>query len=154
MTILVTGATGTVGRQVVRHLLERGLPVRALTRDPAAADLPAEVEVFPGDLTDTGTLQAAFDGVTAVHLLNFSDGYQLIRNGPQIVDLAVRAGVRRDTSAGPGQHVCELGRDGTVVQRVDKGRLQIDGRNRDHRETVLDWKRHRRFKNALRMRKP
>ncbi|PBO21688.1 hydroxylase, partial [Streptomyces albidoflavus] len=34
MTVLVTGATGTVGRQVVGELLERGERVRALTREP------------------------------------------------------------------------------------------------------------------------
>lgn len=40
MTILVTGATGTVGRRVVEQLLERGEPVRAVTRDPARAEFP------------------------------------------------------------------------------------------------------------------
>ncbi|MGP4101524.1 NmrA family NAD(P)-binding protein [Nonomuraea sp. KM90] len=95
MTVLVTGATGTVGRQVVRHLLGRGAKVRALTRDPAAAVLPAGVEVVAGDLTDAGTLEPAFDGVTAVHLINFGGGYRPLPNGEEIVDLAVRAGVRR-----------------------------------------------------------
>ncbi len=47
MKILVTGATGLVGRQVVDQLLEAGVTVRALTRDPAAAALPAQVGV-PG----------------------------------------------------------------------------------------------------------
>ncbi|PAX90608.1 hydroxylase, partial [Streptomyces albidoflavus] len=37
MTVLVTGATGTVGRQVVGELLERGERVRALTREPGRA---------------------------------------------------------------------------------------------------------------------
>ncbi|HEX7162913.1 MAG TPA: NAD-dependent epimerase/dehydratase family protein [Trebonia sp.] len=39
--ILVTGATGTVGRPVVAQLRERGVPVRGVSRDPAAADVPA-----------------------------------------------------------------------------------------------------------------
>ncbi len=40
MTILVTGATGTVGRQVVEQLVKRGADVRALVRDPAKAQFP------------------------------------------------------------------------------------------------------------------
>ena len=43
MTILVTGATGTVGRHVVDQLVKRGADVRALVRDPAKANLPAGV---------------------------------------------------------------------------------------------------------------
>jgi len=49
--ILVTGATGRVGREVVTQLLAAGVPVRALTRRPATAALPADVEVVAGDLT-------------------------------------------------------------------------------------------------------
>ncbi len=41
MTILVTGATGTVGRYVVDQLVKRGAEVRALVRDPAKSNLPA-----------------------------------------------------------------------------------------------------------------
>ena len=40
MTYLVTGATGKAGGEVVRTLLERGVPVRALVRDPDRAHLP------------------------------------------------------------------------------------------------------------------
>ena len=47
MTILVTGATGNVGRQIVEHLVKRGADVRALVRDPSKAQLPAEVSVVP-----------------------------------------------------------------------------------------------------------
>ena len=71
MTILVTGATGAVGREVVAQLVEAGHPVRALTRDPAKASLPPQVEAVAGDLTRPETLDAAFDGVTAVHLITF-----------------------------------------------------------------------------------
>ncbi|GIH89634.1 NAD(P)H-binding protein [Planobispora siamensis] len=101
MTILVTGATGTVGRHVVDHLLHAGLPVRALTRDPAKADLPREVEVVGGDLAVTDSLTAAMEGVTAVHLINFGgDDYAPLPNGREIVQLAAKSGVRRATVLG------------------------------------------------------
>lgn len=67
--ILVTGATGNVGRQVVAELLPTGAPIRALTRDPAAAHLPDGVDVVPGDLSHPETIGAAMDGVDAVFLL-------------------------------------------------------------------------------------
>ncbi|MFD0473315.1 SDR family oxidoreductase [Nonomuraea thailandensis] len=97
MTVLVTGATGTVGRQVVRSLLDRGRKVRALTRDPARADLPEDVEVIRGDLADAGGLEAAFDGATAAHLITFGEGYRPLANGRDLVDLAERAGVGKVT---------------------------------------------------------
>lgn len=70
MTILVTGATGTVGRQVVQQLVSRGADVRALARDPAKAGLPAGVEVVQGDLLDVDSLRTAFNGVSTLFLLN------------------------------------------------------------------------------------
>lgn len=66
--ILVTGASGNVGRNVVRGLLARGQQVRALTRDPARAGLPDGVEVVRGDLADPASHPAALDGVRAVFL--------------------------------------------------------------------------------------
>jgi uncharacterized protein YbjT (DUF2867 family) len=67
--VLVTGATGRVGRLVVAELLAAGVPVRALTRRPLAAELPAAVEVFSGDLTAPDSLDAALQGADAVFLL-------------------------------------------------------------------------------------
>ena len=67
--ILVTGATGRVGRAVVAQLLDAGVPVRALTRRPETARLPATVEVAAGDLTVPESLDAALQGVNAVFLL-------------------------------------------------------------------------------------
>ncbi|MEU8030132.1 NAD(P)H-binding protein [Streptomyces sp. NPDC049099] len=67
--ILVTGATGTIGSDVVRQLAARGEKVRALTRDPAKARVPSGVEVVRGDLREPASLQAALEGVTAAFLL-------------------------------------------------------------------------------------
>ena len=70
MTILVTGATGRVGRQVVQQLVNRDADVRVLVRDPSKADFPASVQVVQGDLLDIDALRAAFTGVSTLFLLN------------------------------------------------------------------------------------
>jgi uncharacterized protein YbjT (DUF2867 family) len=68
--VLVTGATGRVGRAVVDLLIDAGVPVRALShRSEAAAALPADVEVVTGDLTVPESLDAALRGVSAVFLV-------------------------------------------------------------------------------------
>jgi len=70
MTILVTGATGNVGRNVVQQLVARGAMMRALVRDRAKADLPPEVELVHGDLLDVDALRSAMAGVSSLFLLN------------------------------------------------------------------------------------
>ncbi|NKX86550.1 NAD(P)H-binding protein [Nocardia coubleae] len=80
--ILVTGATGNVGVEVVRALAEAAEPVRALVRDPSGTDAPHGVEVVAGDLTAPETL--SFDGVRAMFLL---PGY------PGVAKAAAQAGV-------------------------------------------------------------
>jgi uncharacterized protein YbjT (DUF2867 family) len=70
MSILITGATGTVGRQVIDQLIKRGAAVRALVRDPAKADLPAGVAVVQGDLSNPDSLREAYRGVSTLFLLN------------------------------------------------------------------------------------
>ncbi|MBM7056676.1 NAD(P)H-binding protein [Streptomyces durocortorensis] len=98
MTILVTGATGTVGRRVVEQLLERGEHVRALTRDPARAEFPAGVDVVRGDLTDPASLAPALDGVTGLHLITFGgEFFAPLETADEILALAKKAGVRRVT---------------------------------------------------------
>ena len=82
--ILVTGATGNVGRPLVNQLADAGVQVRAVTREPDSARFPAGVEVV-------GSAAAGVDGAAAVFLNSRALGDQL----PTVVDLARRAGVRR-----------------------------------------------------------
>lgn len=67
--VLVTGATGRIGRLVVDELVRAGASVRALTRQPERAALPASVEVVAGDFTMPESLSPALDGVSAVFLV-------------------------------------------------------------------------------------
>src|SRR5579863_6205538 len=66
--LLITGATGRAGRQIVSQLLTAGASVRALTRNPEAAGLPPGVEVMRGDLTLPDTLDPCLDDVDSVFL--------------------------------------------------------------------------------------
>ena len=91
--ILVTGATGTIGSEVVRQLAESGAEVRALTRDPARAKVPQGVEVVRGDYGDPGSLDAPTEGVTAVFLVGVPG--PSAQHDRALVAAAERAGVRR-----------------------------------------------------------
>ncbi|NGN63716.1 NAD(P)H-binding protein [Streptomyces sp. A7024] len=86
---LVTGATGNVGREVVRALLDRGAPVRALTRTGDAAGLPKGAEAVAGDLNDPASLAPALAGVRGVFFL---PGYA---DMPGLLAAAKGAGVER-----------------------------------------------------------
>lgn len=96
MTTLVTGATGNTGRHVVAELVRRGERVRALTRSPAAAAgrFPAEVELVAGTHNEPGTLDAALDDVSRLHITVTAG---LAEVGHELVQRAVAAGVRRIT---------------------------------------------------------
>jgi len=67
--ILVIGGTGTVGRQVLSRLVAGGAQVRALVRNPGAAQLPPQVEMVRGDLTLPDTLDACLEGIDTVFLV-------------------------------------------------------------------------------------
>ncbi|RCH64519.1 NAD-dependent epimerase/dehydratase family protein [Streptomyces sp. SDr-06] len=67
--ILVMGATGNVGRQVVVQLLAAGTAVRALAREPESAGLPEGVRVMGGDLAQPDTLEGALTGSDTVFLI-------------------------------------------------------------------------------------
>src|SRR5688500_14971528 len=90
MTILVTGATGSVGRLVVDALLAAGAKnIRALTNNPKKAALPAEVEVVEGFIGRPETLPVALAGVERMYLA------PLLQTVDEVLALAKEAGVRR-----------------------------------------------------------
>jgi len=88
--ILVTGATGKVGRHLVAGLLAEGAPVRALTRNPEAADLPDGAEVARIDPGQPETIAAALAGTAAVFVNATAVGGLLT----DLMAEAARAGTR------------------------------------------------------------
>ncbi|WP_325095123.1 SDR family oxidoreductase [Burkholderia contaminans] len=94
MTILVTGATGRVGRHVVHQLVERGADVRVLVRDPSKADFPAAVSIVQGDMLDLDALRTAFAGVRTLFLLNGVAGDEFTQ-ALIALNLAREAGIER-----------------------------------------------------------
>ena len=102
-TILVTGATGTVGREVVGQLHEKGHRVRALVRDPNKAHQFSEaVEVVMADLEKPETLTAAFNGIAKVFVV--STGPQLATLEGNAFDAAKAAGVEHIVKLS-GRHI-------------------------------------------------
>ena len=90
MKILVTGATGNIGRKVVDHLISLGADdIRALSNHPERADLPEEVEVVPGYVRRLSSLPAAFEGVERMYLA------PALETVSDVVRLAHEAGIRR-----------------------------------------------------------
>lgn len=84
MTILITGATGNVGRPLVNHLLDAGADVRAVSRDPSAANLPAEVQV----------VSSAFDGIRSATAV-FVNSRALRDQMAALIAAAAQSGVQR-----------------------------------------------------------
>lgn len=129
--ILVTGATETVGGEVARQLVARGVPVRALVQDDARApelELPG-VELVPGDLTDPAALDRSFLDVDGFFLASNPalEQAELERNA---IAAAQRAGV---------QHVVKLSAIGAGPESpVQTLRLHA-AVEEELRRAELDW---------------
>jgi uncharacterized protein YbjT (DUF2867 family) len=98
--VLVTGATGRQGGAVLRHLLEQGRTVRALTRRPdspaARALAAADVEIAVGDMDDRASLERAMRGVSGVYSVQdfwSSGAAREVRQGINVADVADAVGV-------------------------------------------------------------
>lgn len=87
--LLVTGATGNVGTELVSALASAGEPVRALSRNPDQSAVPPRVEAVGGDLNQPETLRGVLAGARGVYLLS---GYQ---DMPGLLAEVARAGVGR-----------------------------------------------------------
>ena len=99
MTILVTGATGNIGRRVVDHLIDLGAnDIRALTKNPARAKLPDGVSAITGYLGDPESLPAALAGVERMYLAPLPETLGAT------LELVKKAGVRYVVALSGGAH--------------------------------------------------
>lgn len=118
--ILVTGATGTVGTEVVRQLIAAGHRPRLFVRDPArVSGLADRAEIATGDLDDAASVASALAGIDALFLL--SAGLEGPRQERQIIDLVGRAGVK---------HVVKLSVMGAEQETITFGRWHRDNEKR------------------------
>jgi uncharacterized protein YbjT (DUF2867 family) len=104
MTVLITGATGSVGGNVLAGVLEHGVPVRVTSRDPSRAVFPPDVEVAQADLRDPESIRAAVAGVERVFL------YPRFREPDQLMAVLRESGV---------EHVVLLSASAAAVEKSD-----------------------------------
>ncbi|GAA0340104.1 NmrA family NAD(P)-binding protein [Micropruina glycogenica] len=91
-SVLITGATGTLGGRVLRSLQQRGVSARALVRDAAAGPLPGAADTVVGDYADRRALVALMAGVDRVFLVA-PNGPAQVEHECSVIDAAVSAGV-------------------------------------------------------------
>ena len=124
LTVLVTGATGFIGRRLVPELVERGMTVRAMTRRPEAYDGPGEP--VGGDVHDADSLTDALKGVdVAIYLVHSLDDPDFERKDAE----AARTFGRVAAEAGVSQivYMGGLGADGEDLSPHLRSRREVEG---------------------------
>src|SRR4051794_37149645 len=94
LMIVVTGATGNVGRPLVQTLAAAGEKVTAVSRRAGNAEVPAGVRAVAADLTDPQTLRPVLDGADALFLHDGGASAHALKPR-DILDAARSAGVSR-----------------------------------------------------------
>jgi NAD(P)H dehydrogenase (quinone) len=101
MSIVVTGATGHLGRLIISHLIERGVQPGEITATGRSTERLAELAGATGvataaiDYTEPETLDAAFAGATTLMFVSGSEAGKRVEQHRNVVDAAVRAGISR-----------------------------------------------------------
>ncbi|WP_306335640.1 SDR family oxidoreductase [Streptomyces sp. KL118A] len=126
--IVVTGATGNVGRPLTQALAEAGEQVTAVSRHAAA--VPAGVRHVAADLADPAGLAPVLDGAKALFLLLSGDLHALDARPTDLIDLAAAAGVRR---------VVLLSSQGVATRPLGPTRVMMRGLEDALRESGLEW---------------
>lgn len=88
MSVVVVGASGAVGSLVTSGLVERGVQVRATSRDPRKLSVPSQVEVFAADLNEPASFEPALAGADRAFL------YADLDDPEAMVAQLVRSGIR------------------------------------------------------------
>jgi uncharacterized protein YbjT (DUF2867 family) len=102
MTLLITGATGPIGRSLVRQLVEAGADVRVTTRDRSKVPFDGSVDVVEGDFTAGGLPPSAFDGVTKAFVFPAPTGINPFL--AQAADSRIEEYVLLSSLAAAGEH--------------------------------------------------
>lgn len=133
--IVVTGATGNVGRTLVRELVEAGENVTAVSRKITESDVPQGVPVVAADLADPASLRPALDGADALFLL-ISGDFTVTAGDPS----GVVGEILKDAKAAGVARVVLLSSQG-VVTRPQSGSHGDTGKAIEDavRESGLDW---------------
>ncbi|AYG78722.1 NAD(P)H azoreductase [Streptomyces hundungensis] len=126
--IVVTGATGNVGRPLTQALAEAGEQVTAVSR--RAAGMPDGVRHVAADLAEPASLKLVLDGAKALFLLLSGDFHAADARPVDIIDLAASSGVRR---------VVLLSSQGVATRPLGPSRVAMRAVEDALRGSGLDW---------------
>ncbi|SDK34082.1 SDR family oxidoreductase [Nonomuraea jiangxiensis] len=133
--IVVTGATGNVGRTLVRSLAEAGEPVTAVSRKITESDVPRGVRAVAADLADPASLRPALDGATALFLLISGNLMSAVGDVAGVVSELLK-----DAQAGGVARVVLLSSQGVATRPDSSSHGSMGGSLEDAvRRSGLDW---------------